>query len=100
MMLGCGGSCGTRKGCIFAQRRNCKRWRPLNLFRKRLQKRPKTEGEKGADVGRNGLRQDMQFCKKGQRRRQLRMFAVRKEPSNFTMGDWQQMTEEGRSAKD
>ena len=67
----------------------------------RLQKGPKTEGGKGADAGRNGLLHGMAkyavLQKKGQRRRQLRMFAVTKErfcsPSNFTMGDWQQMTE-------
>ena len=44
---------------------------------------------------------DMQHCKKEQRRRLLRMFAVTNERfcrpgDDFTMGDWQQMTERGR----
>ena len=65
----------------------------------RQQKGPKTEGEREREGGRNVLLHGRicSFAKKGQRRRQLRMFVVTKErfcpPSNFTMGDWQQMTE-------
>ena len=73
---------------------------------KRRQKEPKTEGERE----RSGIGRICNFAKKGQRDDDSceRTFASCHERTSvfarpagdFTMGDWQQMTEEGRSAKD